>query len=274
MATPDAYFFGVEIELIAAPIRPRNPFSPEYYYEKLASWIRSFNVRAAADTLVEKYRKYPEHYNKWWITEDGSLKHPEYPCIPLEAVSPVLSTCHRWEGTIEVFWAACDRVFQMPEASHRCGSHIHVSPSPLKMFSLSQLKRVAYGVVFYEPLVEEILPRSRRNHPYCKLNTEHSDELKTIIWSSQDTESSLRRVRHRIMSVNSARGVRDLMQRSSEPRIDRRVLWNFDNVFPGCSGTIEFRGGRALRGPVKTKRWISFALAFIHLCLSEVCIFA
>ncbi|KZL78782.1 SWIM zinc finger domain protein [Colletotrichum tofieldiae] len=199
MATPDAYFFGVEIELIAAPIRPRNPFSPEYYYEKLASWIRSFNVRAAADTLVEKYRKYPEHYNKWWITEDGSLKHPEYPCIPLEAVSPVLSTCHRWEGTIEVFWAACDRVFQMPEASHRCGSHIHVSPSPLKMFSLSQLKRVAYGVVFYEPLVEEILPRSRRNHPYCKLNTEHSDELKTIIWSSQDTESSLRRVRHRII---------------------------------------------------------------------------
>lgn len=51
---------------------------------------------------------------------------------------------------------------------------------------------------------------------------------------------------------------------------NRYVLWNFDNVAQDKSGTIEFRGGRFLRGEVRTKRWMAFTVAFIHAMLQLV----
>jgi len=51
---------------------------------------------------------------------------------------------------------------------------------------------------------------------------------------------------------------------------DRRVLWNFEHVVPGSTGTIEFRGGRGLRGPVRTKWWIAFVIAFVNLCAPQI----
>jgi len=59
--------------------------------------------------------------------------------------------------------------------------------------------------------------------------------------------------------------LKDLMQS------DRRVLWNFEHVVPGdrCTGTVEFRGGRGLRGPDRTKWWIAFVVSFIQYCISN-----
>lgn len=60
-------------------------------------------------------------------------------------------------------------------------------------------------------------------------------------------------------------------------RDDRRTLWNFHNVTPkpdsgkpSTTGSVEFRGGRCLRGPVRTKRWIAFSVAFVTLAIEEV----
>ena len=73
------------------------------------------------------------------------------------------------------------------------------------------------------------------------------------------------------MGIKDLRRLRDFMQASDEPKKDRYVLWNFDNVVqPGGSGSVEFRGGRAFRGPVRTKRWIAFVMAFVHFCLNQV----
>jgi hypothetical protein len=47
------------------------------------------------------------------------------------------------------------------------------------------------------------------------------------------------------------------------------VLWNFQNVV-GASGTIEFRGGRHLRGPNRSKWLITFTVAFISITLKQV----
>lgn len=49
---------------------------------------------------------------------------------------------------------------------------------------------------------------------------------------------------------------------------NRLITWNFLNTVQGHegnfkSGTVEFRGGRHLRGKIRTKRWIAFAVAFI-----------
>lgn len=70
------YAFGVEIELIVKPRDIIYPLSRPYYYKKLASKLKHYGLDAVGDKLNERYRKHPEHYNKWWITKDGSLGDP------------------------------------------------------------------------------------------------------------------------------------------------------------------------------------------------------
>ncbi|KAI1749941.1 putative amidoligase enzyme-domain-containing protein [Xylaria castorea] len=263
------YYFGVEIELIAEPHNVQYPLLRRIYYEMLAGSLYFHGLLAIADELDgSRYRKHPEHYDKWWITNDGSLGDPSYPRIPLEAASPIFLTSRDWKDDIDMFWHAWSDVFQKPDASNLCGSHIHVSLFPTKAFCWWQLKNIAIGVIFYEPLVHQLLPECRQHNRHCRKNTLCSKEL-------QDTRSEdgdeLWGVYHHISKViHDKKELRDFMQESSGQRSDRHVLWNFDNILPGRSGSIEFRGGPGLTGPAKTHIWISFVVAFIHLCLYQV----
>lgn len=73
------YHFGVEIEVIVEPHKIRPPLREKHalYYEKLAAALRNRGLKAKADSLQAGYSKRPEHYDKWWITKDGSLGSPE-----------------------------------------------------------------------------------------------------------------------------------------------------------------------------------------------------
>lgn len=156
----------------------------------------------------------------------------------------------------------------MPNPSHLCGSHVHISPYPYKAFNMDQLRSVAFGVVFFEPHVELLLPRYRRNNKYCIKNTIHSEMLSDM--GSED-KNDLNRIKQYLWNnITNTYALREFMQGGLDSRRDRYVLWNFDNVLPNRSGTVEFRGGRGLRGPVRTKRWIAFVLAFVHLCIKRV----
>ncbi|KAI8951760.1 putative amidoligase enzyme-domain-containing protein [Xylaria longipes] len=250
------YHFGVEIEVCVKPHKIRNPLSEKHalYYEKLAAALRNRGLNAKADDLTGGYSKHPEHYGKWWITRDGSLGNPET-LIPMEAVSPILSCRRDWEGEIDTFWAAMRAVFHMPEQSPRCGSHIYLSRGWGERFSLSQLKTIAYGIVIYEPLVVSLLMANRANNDYCKLNTNNSARLRQC-------GSNKQAIARLIKSATDTEMLKDIMQN------DRYVLWNFANIVPGRSGTIEFRGGRCLRGEIRTKRWIAFTVSLVHAFLS------
>ncbi|KAI8626746.1 putative amidoligase enzyme-domain-containing protein [Xylariaceae sp. FL1651] len=263
-----SYFFGVEIELIAKPFVVDRPLLRRVYYEKLASSLNSHGVYAIADKLNGSYRKHPEHYGKWWITKDGSLGNPEHPLIPLEAVSPILTTGYHWEAQVDIFWCSWDRIFHTPDKSRLCGSHIHVSPFPRQQFDLIQLKCIAFGVVLFEPHLNQLLPCNRRNNKYCLANTKRSERLQTM--GAGDNEE-LYNIWYFIWHmIRGKQDLRDFMQKGSDPSKDRYVRWNFDNILEGRSGTIEFRGGQCLRGPAETKTWISFVLAFVQLCLAQL----
>jgi hypothetical protein len=75
----NSFFFGVEIELIAEPHTVRHPLVRKFYYEKLAASLRYHGLNAVADSLEGRYRKHSEHYDKWFITKDGSLGNPTHP---------------------------------------------------------------------------------------------------------------------------------------------------------------------------------------------------
>jgi hypothetical protein len=134
---------------------------------------------------------------------------------------------------------------------------VHIARSRVERFTLSQLKTIAYAVVVYEPFVTELLLPARRERAYCKPNTRSSDYLYRV-------RGDAGAVARLIDSAGGEEELRNIMQSS------RNVLWNFDGVLPGGSGAIEFRGGRSLRGELRTKRWMAFAVSFVHAMLQQV----
>ncbi|KAJ5418404.1 amidoligase enzyme-domain-containing protein [Penicillium crustosum] len=237
-----SFYFGVEIELISEPHEIRQPLDRRFYYEKLAKSLRSHGLNAKADSLEGRYRKHSEHYDKWFLTRDGSLGEPDYPAIPIEAVSPVLSTVADWQTEINLFWTSWDRVFEMPRRSAKCGSHIH------------------YRLLREQS--ERHAPLPRRNNTYCQNNWETS--LVGSMYKS-GSKKDVRQTMERIWKIKNEEELKRFMQE------DRRVMWNFEHTVPGArfTGTVEFRGGRGLRGPNRTKWWIAFVVSFIQLSISS-----
>ena len=184
--------------------------------------------------------------------------------VPLEAVSPKLQTNKNWEAEIDAFWSAMSAVFHMPRRSSRCGSHVHVSPGH-GHFRLQELQSIAFAVIWYDSQVQQILHRSRRDCDYCRGNISYSQKLRNK--SMESIAKMINDVPNKTSLVSTIQGWN---------KDDRRTLWNFQNatVKPGsdrpATGTVEFRGGRCLRGPKRTKRWIAFAVAFVRLATTEV----
>ncbi|KAI0099792.1 hypothetical protein GGR51DRAFT_384307 [Nemania sp. FL0031] len=264
--------FGIEIEVIVEPHTLRTPLNALSYYQKLSAALKKRGQKAQVDDLAGGYRTNPDNFKKWWITKDLSLDGYGSNQVAFEAVSPIFSTDRNWSDDIDGFWDAMGAVFHQPIRSPKCGSHVHISPGPIAPgrgqadsgtslaaarghYSLHQLKVIAFGVVVYEPLVLLVLPASRHENLYCRPNTKSSSQLGGC--------SNLQQMRQLIASARSLEQLKDIMQ------ADRRVIWNFENTLMGKSGTIEFRGGRGLRGRNRTKWWIAFAVSFIHFVLKE-----
>lgn len=248
------YTLGVEIEVLVEPHKIRPPLHEKHalYYELLAKALRNRGLKAQHNDLTQREWR-SSNYNEWYITKDGSLGNPDN-LIPTEAVSPILDTAADWDQEIDVFWDAMRAVFHMPQRAGTCGSHVHVSRGRNARFTLAELKTIAYGIVVYEDRVMELLMAYRQDNAYCKPNSKNSFRL-------QRAGGNRVLIANMIRSAATPEALRDIMQNS------RYVLWNFDNVAANKSGTIEFRGGRFLRGEVRTKRWMTFAVAFIHAML-------
>ena len=169
-------------------------------------------------------------------------------------------------------WEAVDSLFRVLRNSLSCGSHVHVALTH-RGFTLRELKQIALATIIHEDCILKILHTTRRNHDYCKPNTMI---LGTGLWNDfgkwkhmpdqlQTRRDGLRAFARSIDGIRSRDELVDYIQGG-----ERNCLWNFQNIRSGQSGTVEFRGGRHLRGPVRTKRWVTFAVLFVDLALQTV----
>ncbi len=203
----------------------------------------------------------------------------------MEVVSPVLNTAQPVTQTIQDFWEAMSAHFDV-QRNVLCGGHVHVTPSNgSKRFSLAELKIIAFAAVFYEDYVADMLPRARRNNPYCSANSQsisrHGSTCQLRVYLRAGaggsgtsgpvakTVDGLRMVADQIRLAASETQLARFMQ------ADRYVLWNFANTHPDprtgkCSGTIEFRGGSQFCNTTGTLSWVAFVVGFITLVLTEV----
>ncbi|PNP44934.1 hypothetical protein TGAM01_v206373 [Trichoderma gamsii] len=261
------YNFGVEIEAVAKPYGNCDSFTNVDWYRQLAQKLRNRGIQAVHDDC-SKYSKHPEYYGgKWFVTRDGSLKRPR-PYVCMEVVSPKLDTMHGVSPIFSDFWEAM-RVHFKPQEDISCGGHVHVTPVNLKnKFSLRTLKKIAFATVVYEDYIAEILPTTRRDNHYCRLNSESLEcgLNKTLGWKK--SSGALRKVAAEIKSKTKKADLCHYMQGN------RYVLWNFQNIYPRrkakrCTGTIEFRGGNQFLNTKGTLAWVAFVLGFVTLAKEE-----
>ena len=135
---------------------------------------------------------------------------------------------------------------------------------------MEQLQAIAYAVLTQECYIREILPEERRNNTYCRYNSQYGKHTWTPHNESLNDAALQRQIRTEISAIRDARSLCLYMQNN-----EKRVVWNFRNTVRWSreeieKGTIEFRGGRHLRGGAMTKRWITFAVTFISMAITKV----
>ena len=158
------------------------------------------------------------------------------------------------------------KVFQVKE-NFTCGSHIHIAPTGRK-FLLRELQSLSYAIITHEHLVNALLPPASTNNAYCKPNSTVSTQLQNHFRAGRN-RASFTAVREVIKRMRNVCEVWALMQGTEVQ--GRYVVWNFKNTaVAGGTGTVEFRGGRHLRGPNRTFWWITFVVAFVSLALRKV----
>ena len=66
--------FGIEIEAVLVLKEAQRGWGPIQCYKQLADALRRKDLPAIHDSGTSGYRKHPEHYGRWFITRDGSLR--------------------------------------------------------------------------------------------------------------------------------------------------------------------------------------------------------
>ena len=183
----------------------------------------------------------------------------------MESVSPILKSSDNWETEIKNFWNALRAMFEV-QKTFTCGTHIHLAPWERK-YTLREAKVIAFACCYYERYVISCLPEERRDHGYCRRNTMVATEMGKQY--EANTSDGLAQIASDINALDDFEELVVYMQGGTE-FARRRVLWNFRNLCYGTKGTIEFRGGRHLRGPNRAVAWITFAQVFILMALEEV----
>ena len=185
----------------------------------------------------------------------------------MEIVSRIFKIPEKdWVKEVGRFWKAFYDVFDIELRNPSCGSHVHIKPSASE-YTMVQLKSIAYAVVIYEKHILTILPPERRNYDYCQANTKVSPSLRDVFLHGRNKES-YQILRQEIDKIHTPEKLYIFMQGGEEG--SRRTLWNFQNLLPNETGTIEFRGISGVHSGQETVDWILFAIGFILLAIEEV----
>ena len=171
---------------------------------------------------------------------------------------------------IDLFWNAVDETFLKVTRNTSCGAHVHVAAKG-RRYTFEELKAIAFAVAAQEDFISGILPPERIDNDFARPSSVHSDELREDLERGLQLglQETLKEVGRAISRMRSPQELYVYMQGHDQGR-QRYALWNFQNtVGADACGTVEFRGGRHLRGRVRTKRWIAFAVAFVSMAITN-----
>ncbi|EFE40276.1 hypothetical protein TRV_04970 [Trichophyton verrucosum HKI 0517] len=139
-----------------------------------------------------------------------------------------------------------------------CATHVHVAPAGGK-YTLSQVKNIVKGTIYYESPVMRIMHEDRKENPWAQPNANIIPGCMTKIknvsqggWSPIFDEFKDHKFVATIVTAVCP---------------DRNVSWNFQNLTD--SGTMEFRRPRGVDNPDAAKHWIAFTVGFMANVIRE-----
>ncbi|EZF45379.1 hypothetical protein H112_01554 [Trichophyton rubrum D6] len=259
-AYPQHFSFGIEMELY---LKPKSQsiidtlqtlgFNPKDTNQtKQERIFRQAMATELSDRGIPTGIDKNSVYDTWTIAHEAALDHIGGGYWPCELISPVFYTHDDdWVVSINYLFANllghCD-----VHLTKGCATHVHVAPAGGK-YTLSQVKNIVKGTIYYEEPVMRIMHEDRKSNPWAQPNADTIPGCVTKIknvsqggWSPIFDEFKDHKFVATIVTAVCP---------------DRNVSWNFQNLTD--SGTMEFRRPRGVDNPDAAKHWIAFTLGFM-----------
>lgn len=188
--------------------------------------------------------------------------------VGIELISPVLEfeKDSKFREYVTAVWK-CIYHFCYIETNDTCSTHVHISPSTF--YSLTKLQLIARAVLYYEPVINALVPPQRQGNSYCKsfyasnstfkgrTPAQAIDEIDVLMDGNPDEEID---EEHKTTLVNML---------NPEPGA-RSFSWNFTNLQEtDRPNTVEFRQGPGVTSPGATLAWAEFVVTFVNAAFKK-----
>lgn len=159
-------------------------------------------------------------FEKWTVGEDISVLPDDEneTQVALEITSPILQNNNgeHWKAQVREFWDFI-QTYSEVQTNDTCGTHVHISPSESASWSLGHLKRLSMAIIWFEPAIEVILPKQRRQNKWAKANHKDHPQFKV---------QTIENIFYTINSCETTDAIIECMN----PEDDRYFGWNFTNL--------------------------------------------
>ena len=171
----------------------------------------------------------------------------------MEIVSPALNSDSDWKSQLATIWDVLSRYFDIHQSTS-CSTHIHVS-LPSK-WTLPSLKALCKCVVYYDPVIEALVPASQRRKFWCQSNI-YAPKVERDL-------ADLRRTGFR-SAFSSIDGIKCDLDVARYISPSKNFAWNFNNIGGRRKlGTVEFRRPAMSTCAQDTIQWAAFTFAFVR----------
>lgn len=167
-----------------------------------------------------------------------------------EMVSPAFEVYPKsgWRDSVVDTWKYLQRHYFI-QVNELCSTHIHVSLVP--SYTLTDLKRIACSVIYFESAFEALVPKERRGNIWAKSNWLDNPRLAQKGVSRLDSMTLIEQARYTDKVIESVQG-----------KGDRDYAWNFESLIK--HDTIEFRKPPPSLTPAEALSWAELAMNFVQ----------
>ena len=288
--------FGIEIETLVRPKLEDADIAQKFRSarwndeEVLSLKEQRSNIEILQSLLVGELSRagYPAHtktqsYEKCTVDRDASIREPvekdgsrrfgmigsantfaikaNISQVGLELISPVQEDIVQAMTEVTKVWEILLDIFQVKE-DPSCSTHIHVGLK--EGWSVSKLKGLAKGWLWFEPSFTNAVPSHRHNciwaAPNHLCNWTEESAMTMQLYAEADERGHFASV---FSYIDEADSIEELICRAAPGRL---LAWNLYNTCKTCK-TVEFRRPPQSLNAGDTMHWAKMAVFFVKWAL-------
>ncbi|KAF9007181.1 hypothetical protein BDQ17DRAFT_1407659 [Cyathus striatus] len=197
-------------------------------WEDIAEVIKAVLERCCLlKAKISCLRDPDECYDRWIVSKEFSIEIEDSDYFGIELVTPVLSTNRDWKYLLRMVLDTLNEYLELL-FSRDCGAHIHLSPLHGR-WTLPAAKNIAKAVIYFDPIIETLLPPERRKNFWCFSNT-----------SAPQVNVDLQVLEQMIALDGSEKEKDDNHSTATKPRPDFKQTFTHISTFPTLASLINY----------------------------------